>query len=143
MPKINQPVPYPHMIFWTPDGRIKKILLRQIEPKREFWLKQDEIGLVDDNAEVEMWPGELAPDEDMPTDSEDEVEEINAINGKRKKKRKKDAFYKDDVRNKHGLGLLVLSTDDDLDNSEALEYIPGGVLTVSLQVDNCSLHHYA
>ena len=139
MPKISQPVPYPHMIFWTPDGRIKKILLRQMEPKREFWLKQDEIGLVDDNAEVEMWPGELAPDEEMPTDSEDEAEEVHAINGKRKKKRKKDAFYKDDVRNKHGLGLLVLSTDDDLDNSEALEYIPGGVLTISLQVNNLYL----
>ena len=101
------------MVFWTPDGTIKKILIRQGEPSREFWLKQDEIGLLDENAEVEMWAGELVPDEEMPDESEDE----DGGGGKKKKKsRRKDPFYKDDLREKNGVGLLVLATDEDLDN---------------------------
>jgi hypothetical protein len=121
MPKIASPVQWPHMVFWTPDGTIKKILMRRGEPAREFWLKQDEIGLIDENAEVEMWPGELVPDEDMPDESEDEDDGAGAK--KKKKSRRKDPFYKDDVREKHGVGLLVLTTDEDLDN----RYVPGGV----------------
>jgi hypothetical protein len=58
MPRISEPVIFSHMIFWTPDGLIRKILVRQMSPTISFWLTQDQLELLGEDEKIELWPGE-------------------------------------------------------------------------------------
>ena len=72
MPRIENPKQYPHMMYWTSNGLVKKILLSQIAPRIDFWLAQNQLDLMDDNAESYLWPGEMVFKEDIATSSESE-----------------------------------------------------------------------
>jgi hypothetical protein len=157
MPHMAQPQQYPHMIFWTPAGLVSKILIRNTEPSRDFWLAQSQVDLLDDNAEIETWPGELVLDEEIDTDSDNDVDgdgddesstntdidrkiimEKQQRERAAKKRRKVDRFFGiNDVKDFSGASLGVVSTSPEGINMEAFEYVPGGHLTISLQV--CSL----
>lgn len=161
MPHMAQPQQYPHMIFWTPAGLVSKILIKNTEPSRDFWLAQSQIDLLDDNAELEMWPGELVHDEeiDTDTDSDDDGDgdDVSSVDSdidrkiqmeklqrekKAKKRRKVDKIFgTKDVRDFMGASLGVVSTSPEGINMEAVEYVPGGQLTITLQVCSaiCSL----
>jgi hypothetical protein len=153
MPHMTQPQQYPHMIFWTPAGLVSKILIKNKEPSRDFWLARNQADLLDDNAEIETWPGELVLDEEIDTDSDsdgDGDDESTSVKTdidrkimiekqqreKAAKKRKKvDRFFGiNDIRDFSGASLGVVSTSPEGINVEAVEYIPGGHLTISLQV---------
>lgn len=127
MPRIEQPAQFAHMIFWTTEGLIKKILIKEYTPDDSFWLSEDQLDLLGDDFELEVWPGELDPDIIMDSDSDksnsdDEEEE-------------EDTFGKDDVRENEGAFLGVIATDSKTRvQSEAFEYIPGGSLVISVQV---------
>ena len=95
MPRIKNPKQYPHMMYWTSNGLVKKILLSQIAPRIDFWLAQNQLELMDDNAESYLWPGEMVFKEDIATSSESESdgEEIT----RRKVKKRRSAGSVDEV----------------------------------------------
>lgn len=72
MPVFNDPQQFPHFIFWTPQGLIRKIVIRQGTPKPSFWLQKNQMSAVTDDRMVEFWPGEMNDPslEDFPSDSE-------------------------------------------------------------------------
>lgn len=72
MPVFNDPQQFPHFIFWTPQGLIRKIVIRQGTPKPSFWLQKNQMSAITDDRMVEYWPGEMDDPslEDFPSDSE-------------------------------------------------------------------------
>jgi WD40 repeat protein len=51
----GQPKQFPHMIHWTPEGLIKRILIKQSTAEEQlerpaFWLKQSQMNLVTDDS---------------------------------------------------------------------------------------------
>lgn len=142
MPIIEDPVSYPHIIFWNPFGLIKKIIIRKGTPSDTFWLTQLQLGMLGEDVELEMWKGELDPeiemadtetdsdDSDQGTDSEDDDDES------KKKNAMKLGF--DDVRGIDGVTIGCVITDKYGEQKETFEYIPGGSLVISIQV---LLHH--
>ena len=123
-PRLEQPIQYPHMLFWTADGTIKKILLRQLTPDVPFWLTEKQLELLGPNAELNAWPGELDPDIEMPDDSDESDEEEEA-----------NTFGSGDVRELEGCVLTITNFDSRSgERSVGEEYMPGGNLVVSLQV---------
>jgi hypothetical protein len=38
MPLIEQPSQFPHMLYWTRQGTIKKLMFRNMIPHLSFWL---------------------------------------------------------------------------------------------------------
>lgn len=69
---MTDPKQFPHILFWTPDGLIKKILIRQGPPHRTFWLAKSQYDLLTEENPLDIWEGELDPDEDIPDESVDE-----------------------------------------------------------------------
>lgn len=129
-PKFTHPVQFPHMIFWTPEGLIKKLLIRKLTPNHHFWLTQSQLGLLDATELVETWPGESATLEDI--DSESEGEEID---GDGDIPIDDDDFGKDDVKDEAGAAVMVTAIDAEGKQTVASEYIAGGgTLVISLQV---------
>jgi hypothetical protein len=123
------------MIFWTPEGLIKKILLRQGAPDDAFWLAKDQMDMLPENAEVEMWAGELAPDEELDSESESAASQDNDEDGQAKSPEEAaKEFGKKDKRSYKKVALKVIRTDSDGKNFDATEYVPGGQLTILLQV---------
>ena len=155
MPIIVKPQEYPHMIFWTTTGLVKKILLKNTPPSSDFWLAQSQIDLIDDGAEIKMWPGEIVYEEMVDTDSESDGEtdlnddttskskdtgygkkgkESKEKRQKRREQRKRDELFgKDDVREALGASLGVVMTDAEGVKTEATEYVPGGELVITVQ----------
>jgi len=150
MPVIDDPMQVPHIIFWTPHGLVKKIILRIITPPPSFWLTQEELGGLGQETVLEVWPGELDPDiemddsesegdeddEDEDTDDEGVQEEEAVIDGEagRSKKKKKNKNGSDDVRVIDGVSVGAIVADKEGNPSETDEYIPGGSLVISIQV---------
>jgi hypothetical protein len=75
-PLIDQPQQYAHMIFWTEDARIRKIIIKQTVPDEQFWLNQNQLSLLPEDVDIEMWSGEQDADEPVISDSESEDEEV-------------------------------------------------------------------
>jgi hypothetical protein len=71
---------------------------------------------------VQTWNGELDPDIEMNSDS-DEEDEI-----------KEDTFGDDDTREMDGCVLGVITVDREMNQSEAREYVPGGNVVITLNV---------
>ena len=128
MPTFDQPVQYPHMIFWTPEGLVKKILIRRTRPPDSFWLTPDQTDLLPEGSAVEAWAGELDSDEEMDTDSDADADSHDGEEEKEKK-----AFGADDVRDREGLTLSVFAEDEEGRAVEATEYIPGHKLSIRIQ----------
>lgn len=119
-PEMNNAKQFPHYIFWTPEGLIRKLLIRQGTPKPSFWLQRAQLGVIPDDRLIDFWPGELddpnievfesesessgsesddsSDDETTLTsakinaaaDAADEAESSKSGSGKRKKKKKKE-----------------------------------------------------
>jgi hypothetical protein len=72
MPVLNDPKQFPHFIYWTPAGLIRKILINQGVPKPAFWLQKNQMSALSDDRMLEFWPGEVDDPsvEDFPSDSE-------------------------------------------------------------------------
>lgn len=130
-PHFNSPVQFPHYIYWTPDGLIKKILIRKDVPSKHFWMTQKQLALLDENEMVETWPGENATLEDIDSESDDSNNEDDGEG----MDMNDDDFGKDDVREVAGATVLVTAVDNHGIQSAATEYIAGGgSLIITLQV---------
>ena len=63
MPKIDDtPIQLPHMIFWSPNGLIRKILLRKATPHTAFWLSLAQSAELNDDDRAVPWTGEYVTD---------------------------------------------------------------------------------
>ena len=109
MPKFERATQYPHLVFWTPDGLIKKILIRQLTPNLTFWLSADQVALLGEEAVLEMWPGEL----------EDDIVDSDSDSDAGSDDEKVDPFGKDDVKELNGAVMSVIYTDRQGENSNA------------------------
>lgn len=133
-PHFNSPIQFPHMIYWTPDGLIRKILMRKDTPHTQFWMTQKQLGLLDEDEMVETWPGENATLDDIDSESEEsgdgeDEEDGLDIND--------DDFGSDDIREVDGATVLVTAVDKHGVQSTATEYIAGGgTLVITLQVES-------
>lgn len=130
-PHFESPVQFPHMIFWTPDGLIKKILIKKQVPTKHFWMTQKQLGQLSEDELVETWVGENATLDDIDSESEesnkDDDEDGMDLND--------DDFGKDDIREDAGATVLVTAVDKYGVQSVATEYIAGGgTLVITLQV---------
>ena len=132
MPRFERPTQYPHQIFWTPEGLIRKILIRQKKPTPSFWLTGDQLQLLGEKAMVEAWAGEyeeIEVDSDSDNDEDDDDED----------KVVEDQFGKDDVREFQGVSLQVLYTNKDGKTDAAVEYMPGGTLSLSIDASDVQI----
>lgn len=141
MPQFKEPSQFPHIFFWTPEGMIKKIVIRKAIPKPNFWLMQTQLGWINDD-ELDIWPGEISDieedstideeDTELDVDTNDESEDGGLGGGKGKDSL--NSINLDDVRELNGVTLRVTHVGSGGDQSEATEYSPGGFLVVSVKV---------
>lgn len=140
MPYIEDPGFFPHMIFWTPNGTIRKILLHAREPKPSFWLDQTQMGLVTDDSMIDLWEGEVSDEEDnedtdVDEEGEDQSQDSEAEEEEKKEKEKGlNSYKKDDVRELNGVQLQVYGKNARGDEIELSEYFPGGGLYICISV---------
>lgn len=139
LPTFNDPQQFPHIFFWTPEGLIKKIVIRKAVPRPNFWLMQTQLHYINDN-DFDIWPGEISDIEDDnndedEADGDDETEDLNddSTVGSSKSKEGLNAVTADDVRELSGVTLRVTHVGTGGDQSEAIEYSPGGFLVVSIR----------
>ncbi|RYH11919.1 hypothetical protein EON65_38525 [archaeon] len=134
MPDFHSPEQFPHIFFWTPEGLIKKIVIRKAVPKLSFWLQQTQMRLINDDDSFDVWPGEVSDieeDEDDESDTEnDDHCDIDSVFSKGKE----EDYMKDDVRELKGITLKVTHVSAGGEQTEATEYNPGGFLVVTVQV---------
>lgn len=74
MPVLDDPKQFPHYIFWTPAGLIRKILINHGIPKPSFWLQKNQMSAISDDRMLDYWEGEIddVELEDYPSESEEE-----------------------------------------------------------------------
>jgi len=116
------------MFYWSKEGLIRKILMRQITPDPSFWLTFEQTLELDDDIEVATWPAEKM-NVDVSDSEEEEGPGDNVLEEDAER-----AFRKNDVVEDGGASLLVVMTDRYGIQSEAKEYIPGGLLAIVVQV---------
>jgi hypothetical protein len=127
-PKFEVPAQLPHIIYWTPEGLIRKILFKKATPSQHFWLTQKQLGQLDQDVEVETWVGENATLADVKSDSEEGEGDDDDMG-------EEDNFGKDDVRDDAGAVVAVTGVDKFGEQYAAEEYVAGGgTLVISLQV---------
>lgn len=134
-PHMYEPAKFPHIIYWTTTGLIKKILIRQDNPRPGFWLAQNQLTWVANDSNLDIWSGELsdednfeedqASDEDM--DGEDEEDAP-------KKQEKIDTSRVGDIYEQNGVFINVLKVGKYGEKDSAVEYQPGGSLIVKIEV---------
>ena len=135
MPKFEDTLQFPHVLFWTPDGLIKRILMRRRAPDPSFWLSPDQLtqapGIL-----MEAWAGEGAAEEifesESETDSEEEQETDEESSSSEEEEVEEEPIDKYDVREKDGAAISAILFLKEK-QSQADEYIPGGELVISLQ----------
>lgn len=149
LPAFNEPSQFPHIFFWTPEGLIKKIVIRKTTPRPNFWLKQNELHYINDD-ELDIWPGEISDVEDEKEgeeeEGEEEKEENDLIDGEAdlaamlegaRPRTAGETIFADDRKEMKGVSMRVIRVGTSGDQSEAVEYNPGGFLVVSLKVSHC------
>jgi len=137
LPVLDDPKQFPHIIFWTPDGLIRKILIHQGKPKPAFWLQRNMMSAITDESMLDMWFGEIDDPEieDIPSESEDDDDDDDDDEEEEEKKEVQvDPFIADDVRAAEGVSLRVVFVNGEGEQVAASEYNPGGVLFVCVQV---------
>jgi WD40 repeat protein len=123
MPVFEKPTQYPHMLFWTPEGLIKKILIRGQPTTPFFWMTGEQLQIMGEKARIETWIGEYDDIEvESESDSDDDGED----------KIMEDVFTKNDIREIAGATLNVYYVDKEGKRSLATEYMAGGQLTVDI-----------
>ena len=126
-PKFEKPVQLPHMIYWTPEGLIRKILFQKKTPDQHFWLTQKQLGQLDEDELVETWVGENATLDDVASESDENEEDDDGMG-------EEDTFGLDDVKDDAGAAVTVTAIDKKGEQVVADEYIAGGgTLVISLQ----------
>ena len=128
MPNIDVSSQYPHMLYWTKQGTIKKILFSNIIPHPTFWLTGLQLGQLIEPFEDFMWPAErmnpTIPEDDSDAESEDSIFEEDEDR----------LFRKEDMTVVDGVGLSVLGPDREGRPTEVSDYIAGGTRVIALQV---------
>jgi hypothetical protein len=135
LPHFHDPSKLPHMMMWSSEGLIKKIIVKKGLPKPGFWLSQSQLGLVKNENELEIWSGELSDDD--PDFSEEEKEDEDDIDDEEEEKKKKkldDNVSADDQREIDGVLLQIMNISPQGEKQVAKEYNPGGNLIISLKV---------
>ena len=123
MPRFEVPLQYPHMLFWSPEGVITKIIIRQFVPQETFWMTGDQMQYLGDDVSYEVWPGELddvVVDDDSDSDASSNDEEPV------------DPLTLGDVHELNGLSITAVYTDSKGVRTVPTEYIPGGMLTIQI-----------
>jgi hypothetical protein len=134
-PHFKSPVQFPHLIFWTPDGLIQKILIKKDIPNKQFWMTQKQLSLLDENELVETWPGENITLDSIDSESEDSEEGREDGDDDEGLDLNDDYFGQDDIKEDGGATVLVTAVDKEGVQSTAKEYIAGGgTLIITLQV---------
>lgn len=131
MPKVEQCLQFPHMIFWTPDGLIKRILMQNSTPGISFWLTDAQLNLVDDSP-TSPWQGLNAPEEEFSTDDESgsDVDSDEESESEEEEEEEKDVGG-GDVRDLNGVALSALAYVPSKGTQRlAEEYTPGISLTI-------------
>lgn len=142
LPHFHDPAKFPHVLFWSPEGLITKILIQKGNPKTSFWLAQSQLGLLRNDNAIDIWTGELSDDEpeisedERKSDNEDEDEDDEEEKLKKKKKqqqRKNQAEFPDDCKTYKGVMIQITSISPSGEKLVATEYNPGGNLIISLK----------
>ena len=133
MPKIDRALQLPHVIFWSPEGLIRKICMQKFVPEWTFWLtKQEQLRLK--HVKIDTFPGEM---EAVVMDSDSEVSSETDLDSKESEDSFDDPFehpfFSDDNRYVNGARLLILTVDQLGNPKNATEYSPGGFLYFKLQ----------
>lgn len=133
MPKIDRALQYPNIIFWSPEGLIRKLCIQKLIPDWTFWLtKQEQLRLK--NVKVDAFPGEM---EVIAMDSDSEDSSESDIDSKVTEDSFDDPFehpfFAGDKRFISGARLLILTLDPTGNPANATEYSPGGTLYFKLQ----------
>ena len=125
---MENPKQFPHMIFWTRDGLIKKMLINQDIPKPSFWLTRKQMGLIKDDTMLDIWPGEFEEDEDMPSESEDEKEDDDEFDFK------EPVDTSGDVKTLGDVTVIAYDINNSGEPVQVFEYKPGGFIIITIQV---------
>jgi WD40 repeat protein len=133
LPHFHDPLPFAHVIFWTPEGLIRKFLIKKGVPKTMFWLAQSQLGLITNEDDLEIWTGELSDDE-MMEDDEEEEKDGSSDEEEQTKKKTVDSYNIDDKVELHGVLLEITSLSPSGEKLVATEYNPGGSLILKLSV---------
>ena len=129
MPVVDKTHQFPHIVTWTREGLIRRLVMRRMTPHPSFWLTVDQVARLDEQQEVDVWPGEAIHMEVTDSDSDSDAEANDIM-----KEDEDIAFRRHDVLEAGGVILSVVSTDRSGENDEAKEYRPGGRLAIILQV---------
>ena len=143
LPHFHDPGKFPHILYWSPEGLITKILIRKGIPKFSFWLTQSQLGLLKNiESEYEVWTGELSDDEpeisedERNSDDEDELDDEDETRKNTKKNKKNEANrteFTDDLKEYKGVLLQIMAISPSGEKLVATEYNPGGHLFISLK----------
>ena len=123
LPSYDQPVQFAHQLYWTPDGLLKRVLIKKGTPPPTFWLTASEMDLVEDAA-IDQWPGTQEDDEIIDSDSENSGDEDDE---------NKPKFGDSDVRDLDGVTVAAIAVDLEGNQTMATEYIPGHYLAFIVQ----------
>lgn len=145
-PHMYEPAKFPHIIYWTSTGLIRKIIIRRDNPRPGFWLAQTQLTWISSDKNLDIWPGEMSDDdtfaENQDSDGEGEDGEDDDDDAP-KKQDKVDKSREGDIYEKEGVFINVLKVGENGEKDSAIEYNPGGTLIVKVQVCNCYLAFYS
>lgn len=138
---MYEPAKFPHIIYWTTTGLIRKIIIRRDIPRPGFWLAQNQLTWISSDKNLDIWPGEMSDDdnfaEDQDSDNEGgEDDDDDDDGGGPKKVEKVDKSREGDIYEKEGVFINVLQVGKHGEKDSAVEYNPGGSLIVKIQVKN-------
>ena len=134
MPKVEQSSHFPHMFFWTPDGLIRRICMRNTYPDKSFWLTGAQLGMVDDGMVV-PWRGENAPEEEFESDNESDSEAEDESESESESEQEEVDPTANDVRDKDGCALSAIQYVPSKGTQRlADEYTPNGSLVISVEL---------
>lgn len=142
LPSLKGPSQFPHVLFWTPEGLIRKILIKKTIPPNGFWLQQGELGLVQNEDQFDIWVGEMSDDERMeeeeaeqkPPPGESDSEEDGAESPEKLKASAYEQLIKNDLREYKGVRLSLTCVSPQGEKLAAREYNPGGYVYLKVQV---------
>lgn len=152
LPHFSEPSKFPHIIFWTPEGLIRKLLIKQANPRPTFWLAQHQLTWITSDNDMDIWKGENSDDEfmddneeaedhdeedpDATDESSTEEDNKNEKTAKRLKK-KRLLVAADDIRESEGVLIDVISlASEEVERDSAFEYHPDGSLVVHIRSIN-------
>ena len=133
MPLIEAPLQLPHMLFWTPDGSIKRICMRKLYPETYFWLSSSQFASLEEERVIEMWDGEQAADEYFSSDSDTDSDKSSDDSESEEEEPEPEDPQKDDVHESEGIALAPIVLDKDGKQNNAVEYMPNGQLVITVQ----------